>query len=312
MSDEPYPIVEVEPDWVLEPEALGSKEKFWYRHAEGEPEWLFKYPRSNTGEHWAEKIVAEVAERMHIPHAAVELAMFQGTAGSATLSFARRGRELAHGNQILAGNVLGYDPEWRFRNCDHTLSNIWRALEKVFQREDAVRGAKCRFGEYLVLDALVGNTDRHHENWGILQILGSLHLRERSRRLSGLDYLCVLAPSFDHASSLGRELSDSGSAKSREGLLASDRVGDYVEKARGGIYWSEDDRYGVSPLELVRRAAEEYPDLLKPGLERLRNLEPVILEEIIARMPNGSMTPTSQRFAQALMCYTLAELRKLL
>jgi hypothetical protein len=36
---ESYPIVEIQPEWVLEPEALGSKEKFWYRARHSQPEF---------------------------------------------------------------------------------------------------------------------------------------------------------------------------------------------------------------------------------------------------------------------------------
>jgi len=43
-------------------------------------------------------------------------------------------------------------------------------LERVFLAPEAARGAaKERLADYLVLDALIGNTDRHHENWGILR-----------------------------------------------------------------------------------------------------------------------------------------------
>ena len=54
-----YPIVEVERESVRESEDMGSKDKFWYLQDAGY--WLFKHPRCNTGEHWAEKIAAEVA-----------------------------------------------------------------------------------------------------------------------------------------------------------------------------------------------------------------------------------------------------------
>jgi hypothetical protein len=92
--DAPYPIIEIQPAWVLEGEAMGSKPKFWFRQAEEAPEWLFKYPQENTGQHWAEKIATEVASLLDILHARVELAVFQGVRGSATESFAREGREL--------------------------------------------------------------------------------------------------------------------------------------------------------------------------------------------------------------------------
>ena len=108
MSEAPYSVFEIQPEWVLEPETMGSKDKFWYRAKDGEPEWLFKFPQPNTGQHWSERIAAEIAACLEILHAQVELAVFQGTRGSATESFAREGRELFHGNQILAGKVHGY------------------------------------------------------------------------------------------------------------------------------------------------------------------------------------------------------------
>jgi len=74
-----------------------------------------------------------------------------------------------------------------------------------------------------VLDAVIGNTDRHHENWGIL-------LRRTKRRWMGM-----LAPTFDHASSLGRELRDETRGKCRRRLLSENQVGAYSEKATGAI-----------------------------------------------------------------------------
>ena len=63
---ESYRILEVEPEPAFDPEgieSLGGKVKFWFQISEdrGVTDWLFKYPRPDTGEHWAEKIAAEVA-----------------------------------------------------------------------------------------------------------------------------------------------------------------------------------------------------------------------------------------------------------
>jgi hypothetical protein len=57
----PYPILEIQPDWVREPEAMGNKDKFWFRESNG-PDWLCKFPQPNLGQYWAEKIAAEVAD----------------------------------------------------------------------------------------------------------------------------------------------------------------------------------------------------------------------------------------------------------
>ena len=311
-----YPIVTVEPEWVLEGEDMGSKEKFWYRETGVDKRnCLFKYPRKHTGEHWAEKIAAEVAARLDILHARVELAQFGEERGSSTESFARRFCVLVHGNQLLGRVVSSYDPEVQFRQSAHTFDNIWATLDRTFIKPEDVAPVKRQFAEYVVLDAVIGNTDRHHENWGQLIIFKGLrkprsHSRardKRRRRRREYRWEKSLAPSFDHASSLGRELSD----EKRDRFLTEDRVERYAEKGHGGIYWSGDERRGPSPLELVRRATDAYPDLFRPALAKLNKLDEGSLRNIIDRVPSDWMSPSARKFALALMCYNLEQLRKL-
>ncbi len=299
MPDTAYSVFEIRPEWVLEPEGMGSKEKFWYRAKEGESEWLFKFPQPNTGQHWAEKIAAELAACLDILHAKVELAVFQGHRGSATESFARDGRNLFHGNQILAGKVLGYDPARKFRQPDHTLANIFLALKRLYLKSEGAERAKTQFASYLVLDAVIGNTDRHHENWGIL------------RKRVGDKWQGVLAPTFDHASSLGRELLDESDGKCRRLILSEKRVGAYAEKAPGAIYWAQTDKRGVSPLELVRRAVAAHPGLFRPALEKLKRLDKPKAAAIIARVPDDWMSGLARGFALELVCYNLEQLKRL-
>jgi hypothetical protein len=297
MAVEPYKVLEIHPEQVLEPEALGSKEKFWCRPKEGPPDWLFKFPQPNTGQHWAEKIAAEIAACLGILHARVELALFQNQQGSVTESFARGPRELYHGNQVLAGKVLTYDPARRFRHHDHTLVNIFLALERMFLSPDSAERVKTSFAGYLVLDALIGNTDRHHENWGIL------------RRQVGGRWRGHLAPTFDHASSLGRELRDIGEGKTRTAILGQGRIRAYAEKAPGAIFWATTDKRGLSPLELVRRATARYPAIFRPALARLARLDNTKLGAILAQVPEDWMTPVAREFAATLVDYNLTQLR---
>ena len=272
---------------------MGSKKKFWYHKTNERAAWLFKHPQDNTGQHWAEKIAAEVASRLRIVHGKVELAEFQGKRGSATESFSRGGRELVHGNQMLERVVHGYNPTKKSNPSSHNLTNIWHVL---VAESDVAKQAKLRIAEYLVLDALIGNTDRHHENWGIL------------RRRVGDRWRSFVAPSFDHASSLGRELLD----RHRDKRMAENRVGEYLERARGAIYWSEDERHGPSPLTLVRRASSKYPDLFRPALEKLEELDESSLSDLVDRVPDDWMTPSARAFAITLMCYNLDQLGELI
>ncbi len=298
MHDGPYPVIVIRPESVLEPEVMGSKDKFWYRGEDGS-DWLFKFPQPNTGQHWAEKVAAELADALYLFHARVELAVFEGYRGSATQSFVQDGRELYHGNQILAGQVLGYDPGKQFGQADHTLANVFLALERVFKVPGEARKAKERIAEYLVLDALIGNTDRHHENWGIL--------RERTPR----GWFGMVAPTFDHASSLGRELRDEGEGRSRRRLLEEGRLSDYLRRARGAVFWSASDKHGPSPLELVRRARALYPDVFAPALACLDRLDSDTIDAILTRVPEDWMSPLARTFARELLRLTLDELRRL-
>lgn len=281
---------------------MGTKRKFWYRvpgnSERGIPErdWLFKYPRPKTGEHWAEKVAAEVASSLGIMHARVELAKFEGNRGSIAESFTRNGRTLDHGNQLLERVIHDYDPRRRFGQSNHTLVNIWQVMDDVFVTLKGASYAKRRIAEYTVLDALIGNTDRHHENWGIL------------RKRVGDGWRNFIAPSFDHASSLGRELKDSR----RNVLLAGDRVEDYAERGRGAIYRSEDEERAPSPLELVRHGARRHPDIFAPALTKLAQLGGHRIKEIVGRVPENWMSSVAREFSITLMLYNLAQLRKLI
>ena len=295
MTD-PYQILGVWDEWVRDPEDMGSKKKFWFRFpSEPEDYWLFKFPKENTGEHWAEKITAEIASLMDIGCAKVELATFGNEQGSISKAFTGVGRELVHGNQMLATFIRDYDPEKTFGHSKHTLANIWTVIENVFVENVAVMEAKRRLAEYVVLDALIGNTDRHHENWGIL------------RRYVDGSWKGFVAPSFDHASSLGRELQD----VKRDMHLAENRIGNYAKKGRGAIYWSENSKRGPSPLELVREAVRPFPDIFHPVKKKLEKLDVEAMQDIVNRVPDDWMSSPAREFAIALLCYNFEQLQEL-
>jgi serine/threonine protein kinase HipA of HipAB toxin-antitoxin module len=90
------------------------------------------------------------------------------------------------------------------------------------------------FVGYLLLDALIGNQDRHHENWGLIKAPGA-----------GLS----LSPTFDHASSLGRNELD---AERIERLTTKDSgrgVAHYVRRARSGLYRTQSSRAPLTTLD---------------------------------------------------------------
>ena len=288
--------MEVKQDRTFKPEEMGTKDKFWYRDPRSGRRWLFKYPRKGTGEHWAEKISSEVAELLSIDHARTELATFQDERGSVSESFVETSEQLTHGNQLLVRWIDGYDGKKRFKQTDHTLDNIWEIIENIFEGSECMGQAKMRIGECLVLDALVGNTDRHHENWGLLRRKVNNHSEES------------VAPSYDHASALGRELRDSR----RASLLSTRGVGRYVERGRGAVYLSSDASRALSPLELVRRAADAHPAAVQPVLRRVKSLQDGAVTDVVNGVPCDWMSRPARDFTVTMLCYATKELRRLL
>ena len=266
---------------------MGSKDKFWCQlPAEaGCGRGLFKEPRQQPDniEHVAEKIAQEVADLIGVRCARIELAEFEGIRGTISKDVQSPGEVLVHGNEVIAGRVMGYDRQKKRHTSDHTFERIRQAILEVCKgrcEEDL-----SQFAGFLVLDALIGNTDRHHENWALL--------RRESRQ--GADYR--LAPSFDHASSLGRELRD----ERRLLLLRENRLDGYIKQGRGAVYLTELGETAPPPEELVQRLAASKPECFRPWLGALESVTIEAVEGIFKRVPAGWLSGPQQQFAAALI-----------
>lgn len=301
-----YTILEVLRDQRVDTEQLGTKAKFWFRREEGL--WLFKFAREGTGEDWAEKLASEIATVLGINAAHVELASFEGQAGCAVRSFVDReeGEVLLHGNEILAGQVLGYDKYKQQRQSDHTLANIRQAIEKVFPDPAHHRSILMELARYMVLDALIANTDRHHENWGLLLKPGAKTVSETGQ--GHIELKVMVAPTYDHASSLGRELRD----ERRTALLEANGVGDYVRRGHGGIYLSSASTRGECPLGLLEAGVGNYPDIFGPALKQVCEIDVNLLTGFVSQVPASRMSAPARAFAIEVLSYSLRALKSLL
>lgn len=116
-------------------------------------------------------MAAEVALLLSLPAARVEFAEIDSKRGTASLNFVdqKRGEALVHGDELLGGHVIGYDRDKVFRHSDHSINNMVKAVEAVFPLPEDRKRELTQLAGYLVLDAMIGNTDRHHQNWGVLR-----------------------------------------------------------------------------------------------------------------------------------------------
>jgi hypothetical protein len=164
--------------------------------------------------------------------------------------------------------------------AEYTIENVLRVLSRPsIHAPDGTTGLSAVevFIGYLCLDALIGNTDRHHENWGLLRF------RDRF----------VLAPTYDHASSLGRELSD----KSRHTMLASG-LESYAKRARSPF-----NAQKLSPQEAFWAVSTDALDARAEWRSRASSLSEVVLHQIIDPAHHERMSETAKEFAIALVLH---------
>jgi hypothetical protein len=209
------------------------------------------------------------------------------------LSFAREDESLIHGNEILAGQIGDYEQQKWLRQSDHTFDNIVAAVRGLYNEAPWHTEVLRDLAYYLVLDALICNTDRHHENWGFLSQLYEIEPQKWLIRLR-------LAPSFDHASSLGRELRD----PRRLEILGGNRIDDYIPRGRGGIYWRRTDAHGANPVQLVEVLARRFPEYFRPALASVAKAPIGSLCAVVEEVPESRMSPVAKRFAKTLLART--------
>lgn len=257
-------------------EQMGSKTKFWIDYLGSNH--LFKIARSNTGEHWAERVAAAIAQELGVPCASVDLAIYQGQKGTISPTFLSNDETLIHGNEIMSRYISEYDAAKRFNHREHRIDLILDHVSQTTEAGPSINvNAKTAFVGYLVLDSIIGNTDRHHENWAII------HAPSSDR----------LAPTYDHASSLGRELSDEKRIKK----MNSRGVGHYLRHGRGGIY-PPDGARDAAPYQLLAYLRElGYAEELGYWQERVSDVGVSRLVHQLDSVPEDWLSSTAKAFA---------------
>jgi hypothetical protein len=310
-----FEVVEVKETWSQFLEQMGTKKKFWYRH--GGERWLFKYPRPGTGEHWAEKLAAYFCEKLEIPHARYELAIYRETSGVTSQSFLRTQEEqednsgfsvenkeqLILGNQLISLENREYAANRTIqKNSWHTIHNVFDCLKyiappKGWTLPGGIETARDVFLGYLMLDALIGNGDRHDENWAVVApITGS----QRS-----------LAPTFDHASSLGRNVLNEERKKRMTTKDINYSVGAYAKKSRSALYLTPDEQQPLSTVDAFVSFGQRLPIALDRWLRLLDSLTPGDIKEGIRLVPSKFMSQEAGDFAEEVMVYNRDRLLQL-
>ena len=109
------------------------------------------------------------------------------------------------------------------------------------------------FVEIIVFDAIVGNTDRHTENWAFIT-------DNTKEKIS-------FSPIYDSGSCLGREIAE---RKIEDYLKNPDKIIQYIDKGMSEIRWNDSH---LNLFETAQKAVNEFPDISKKILKKIKDFE---------------------------------------
>ncbi len=226
--------------------------------------YLFKRSkRSYPDQFWGEIIAYRIGclLNLEVPPAFVAWNSSTGHCAALIEWFYNDGEEVS----VLAGDFLQqlYPDFDREKGRNHNLRHSV-ALLRLFSKAKLLRENSWRrwWAEALLFDSLIGNTDRHQDNWGFL--FGAGRNNEPRARLM---------PLFDNGTSLGHE-------------RFVDRIADwqlhdycrYVQKGTHHVSWSLERPQIKGHFELLAKVVEEWPET-KPFLRN--RISDVTMHELV-------------------------------
>jgi hypothetical protein len=251
-----YPIADVTGWDSLQVSASGRRPKAWLFDPDLRVFAMFKRPYNHAAESAVEKIAAEVGRLSGIPTAVTQLAIRDGVLGVLSYRFVADDENLIDGGAILLGRNPAFDMK-----KGHSFQAVRGGIDV---------GLLPAFIELLVLDAVVGNSDRHPNNWSIIR-----HATRPDK----------LAPSYDHGSSLGRELTNEG----------PDNLSLYVDRGRAKVGWQTGGRVVFHRhLRLLRLIAQDHELAVKQAVAKAVSVPSDAVSDVVNSVPDA-VAITSRR-----------------
>lgn len=210
--------------------------------------YLFKHSNKNyPAQFWAEIIAYKVGCSMGIP---VPPAFFaynskDGDKPAALIEWFYDWDDdnvrYSQGGLFMTKMITDYDTKsGRQHNID-TIMKFFRRIEAAGMME----GAALHWARVLAFDAIIGNTDRHQDNWGVMRFGTEQN-----------DSYVLPSPAFDNGTSLGHEIIE----ENLRDFTDTERLNKYISRGTHHPKWALKDRRRTQHATLVRLFLDEYPE----------------------------------------------------
>lgn len=211
---------------------------------------------------------------------------------------------------IQAGEFLqAIRPEFdRDKGKAHNLQDIEVLMRVLRSASSQMDGWRMWWVRTLLFDALIGNTDRHQDNWGFVLKRNLIRLQPEH----ALRSLTRIAPAFDNGTSLGHEYFVEKVAGWNDAKFAK-----YIQRGRHHVKLNLQDSPPLqSHTGLIRAVLDSWPDLDKDSLCGMLQFDPHELDASIADLPGLTppirLEPGRRAFALQLLHRRHAILKELL
>lgn len=185
-------------EWLVDedtPYGSGASEKNWLVNLITKEKGIFKFPKMMfngevTGEYWAEKLASEIAKVIGIETAKVDIGLYKNRIGSMSYMLLNDDEELIEGIHYITNLYPNYDGdkfEDQSENCIYSIQMIMESFrENINLKED--------FLKIPIFDCLIGNSDRHHNNWAVIKNINSNALKISPLYDNGSALCCYINP----------------------------------------------------------------------------------------------------------------------
>ena len=243
-------------------------------------------------QYWAEVIAFKIGRLMDVEVPPVFVAINSGTGEPGTISEWFTGynsdveERSTSGGEHMQELIPGYDRE---KGRQHNLMSIITFSRSLAIQRKLSHSWMMYWAQCLCFDALIGNTDRHQENWKVIW-----NGDEGSARLS---------PFFDNGTSLGHELFPKKFTKciNDPNMLAA-----YVRRGCHQMKWHRNDEKRLPLIEGVSRFCRKYPYVITQLIDNLSWEEESLhksLSDLTAFEIESPLTAERAEFVYKLTCY---------
>lgn len=190
-------------------EGSGRSEKQWLQAPDGTI-GLFKWPKINSDnvhtsyEHISEHLAYQLGLLLDIPTARIDIGYYKRRIGSLSYRINKPNEELCEGLSFILEKHPDYDPD-KLYDSD---TQKYYSIEHIIENSETPEIADHMVG-MMFFDYLIGNSDRHQNNWAFLRVTDPE--ARHSRRL---------CPLYDNGSSLCCYVDDNETVR----LLGNDRM----------------------------------------------------------------------------------------